>query len=147
MGSCRTAVCGPRSSAKTPLTVPGATTIRTPELAALLHDGKPVVIDASEGNRTLTGAISLYEAGLGGTLEDAVQDRLRSLMVTLTAGDLSRPIVTLGINAERWTGYNLALRLVGLGYRQVYWYRGGREAWDVAGLPMERAQIVALAAQ
>lgn len=132
---------------QTPRTVPGATTIRTPELAALLHDRKPVVIDASKGNRTLPGAINLYEAGLGGTLEDSVQDRLRSLMVTLTGGDLSRPIVTLGINAERWTGYNLALRLVGLGYRQVYWYRGGREAWDVAGLPMERGQIVALADQ
>jgi hypothetical protein len=37
---------------KTPLTVPGATTIRTPELAALLRDGKPIVIDACPGNRT-----------------------------------------------------------------------------------------------
>jgi adenylate cyclase len=132
---------------KTPLTVPGATTIRTPELAALLHDGKPVVIDASQGNRTLAGAISSYEAGLGGTLQDSVQDRLRSFMATLTGGNLSNPIVTLGINSERWSGYNLALRLIALGYRQVYWYRGGREAWEVAGLPMERAQIVALADQ
>jgi adenylate cyclase len=22
-----------------------------------------------------------------------------------------------------------------LGYPNVYWYRGGREAWEVAGLP------------
>jgi adenylate cyclase len=132
---------------KTPLTVPGATTIRTSELAALLHDGKPVVIDATAGNRSLVGAINLYEAGLGGTIQDSVQDRLRPLMAILTGGDLSRPIVTLGENAERWTGYNLALRLVALGYRQVYWYRGGREAWEVAGLPMTRIQVVALAAQ
>jgi adenylate cyclase len=76
-----------------------------------------------------------------------VQDRLRSLMMTLTAGDLSRSIVALGINAEQWTGYNLALRLVGLGDRQVYWYRGGREAWEVAGPPMARAKMVALVAQ
>jgi adenylate cyclase len=131
----------------TPLTVPGATTIRTPELAALLQDSKPVVIDASQGNRTLAGAISVYEAGLGGALDDSVQDRLRPLIATLTGGDLSKPIVTLGINAERWTGYNLALRLVALGYPQVYWYRGGREAWEVAGLPLERAQVGALAVQ
>jgi adenylate cyclase len=41
----------------------------------------------------------------------------------------------MGFNAERYQGRNLALRLVGLGYTEVYWYRGGREAWEVAGLP------------
>jgi adenylate cyclase len=30
-------------------------------------------------------------------------------------------------------GLNLALRLVALGYTCVYWYRGGREAWEVNG--------------
>jgi adenylate cyclase len=129
---------------KTPLTVPGATTIRTPELAALLNGGKPVVIDASQGNRTLAGAISLYEGGLGGSLQDSTQDRLRSFMQTITGGDRSRPIVALSINAERWAGYNLALRLTALGYRHVYWYRGGREAWEVAGLVTAQAQITAM---
>ena len=43
------------------------------------------------------------------------------------------PIVTMGFNAERFQGRNLALRLVALGYTNVYWYRGGREAWEVAG--------------
>jgi rhodanese-related sulfurtransferase len=27
------------------------------------------------------------------------------------------------------------LRLVALGYKHVYWYRGGLEAWRAAGLP------------
>ena len=27
------------------------------------------------------------------------------------------------------------MRLVALGYDEVYWYRGGREAWMAAGLP------------
>jgi hypothetical protein len=49
--------------------------------------------------------------------------------------------------AARWTGYNLALRLITLGYRQVLWYRGGREAWEVAGLPMDRARVVTFSAQ
>lgn len=44
-------------------------------------------------------------------------------------------MVTIGWNAERYQGRNLALRLVALGYNQVYWYRGGRESWEVAGLP------------
>jgi adenylate cyclase len=128
----------------TPRTVPGATVIRTPELVGFIHDVKPVIIDANQGNRTLVGAVNLFEAGLGGSLPDPIQDRLRSMMATLTGGDLSRPIVAVGENSERWTGYNLSLRLVALGYRNVLWYRGGREAWEVAGLPLALAQPMAL---
>ncbi|HME27856.1 MAG TPA: hypothetical protein VKI44_42150 [Acetobacteraceae bacterium] len=36
---------------------------------------------------------------------------------------------------------NLALRLVALGYTQVYWYRGGREAWEVNGLPETKLDV------
>ena len=55
-------------------------------------------------------------------------------MRQLTSRDLSAPIVAVGFNSERFDGRNLALRLVALGYTNVYWYRGGREAWEVAGL-------------
>jgi hypothetical protein len=79
--------------------------------------------------------VGLKFAGLGGSVTDVEQDRLRSKMCELTAGDLSRPIVAVGWNSERFDGCNLALRLVALGYAQVYWYRGGREAWEVADLP------------
>ena len=55
------------------------------------------------------------------------------------AGDDERrchdPDCRCGWNSERFDGRNLALRLVALGYSKVYWYRGGREAWEVAGLP------------
>jgi hypothetical protein len=56
-------------------------------------------------------------------------------MQMLTNGDRSRPIVVVGFNSERFDGRNLAIRLAALDYRNVYWYRGGREAWEVAGLP------------
>jgi rhodanese-related sulfurtransferase len=72
---------------------------------------------------------------LGGSFTDAAQDHLRNIMRELTTGDLSRPIVAVGWNSERFDGRNLALRLAALGYTQVYWYRGGREAWEVANLP------------
>jgi adenylate cyclase len=62
-------------------------------------------------------------------------------MRELTGGDASRPIVTVGWNSERFDGRNLALRLVALGYQRVYWYRGGREAWEVAGLPEAAAKV------
>ena len=57
-------------------------------------------------------------------------------MQQLTGGDRNVPVVAMGSNAERFQGRNLALRLVALGYAEVYWYRGGREAWEVAGLPV-----------
>ena len=109
-----------------------------------MQDGTPVVLDGNIGSYSLRGAIIVPKVALGGSLQDSMQDRLRQLMASLTAGDLSRPIVALGVNAERWAGYNLALRLVALGYRQVFWYRGGREAWEVAGLPMDRARLAVL---
>ena len=72
---------------------------------------------------------------VGGTLPDEFQARLSLKTQQLTPGDRDTPIVTMGWNAERYQGRNLALRLVALGYTNVYWYRGGREAWEVAGLP------------
>jgi adenylate cyclase len=67
-------------------------------------------------------------------LADEAQDRLGRKMRELTTGDFARPIVAVGFNSEHFDGYNLALRLAALGYTRVYWYRGGREAWEVNGL-------------
>jgi TolB-like protein/Tfp pilus assembly protein PilF/rhodanese-related sulfurtransferase len=121
----------------TPTTVPGATTIHTAELEQFLAERKPVVIDSLVyyWGRSIPGAIGLKYAGYGGSYSDAHQDRLRAKMQALTSGDLSKPIVTVGWNSERFDGRNLALRLVALGYTNVHWYRGGREAWEVNGLP------------
>ena len=47
----------------------------------------------------------------------------------------------IGWNSERFDGRNLALRLVALGYTKIYWYRGGLEAWEVAGLPETQVDI------
>jgi rhodanese-related sulfurtransferase len=85
--------------------------------------------------RSIPGAVGLRDAGGGRSLADLGQDRLRDAVLELTGGDLNKPIVAVGWNSERFDGRNLALRLVALGYTNVYWYRGGREAWEVAGLP------------
>jgi adenylate cyclase len=121
----------------TPTTAPGVTTIRTADLTRFLEQARPVVIDtvSYSWGRSIPGAVGLKFSGLGGSLTDRAQDRLRGKMRELTAGDLNRPIVAVGFNSERFDGLNLALRLVALGYSQVYWYRGGREAWEVAEQP------------
>ena len=125
-------------SGRTSTAVPGATTIRTDDLARVLKSGvRPIVLDTVMHfwGRSLPGAVGLRNAGLGGTLEDQIQQRLRQVMAELTNGALDKPIVAMGWNSERFDGRNLALRLSALGYQNVFWYRGGREAWEVAGLP------------
>jgi adenylate cyclase len=121
----------------TPTTVPGATTICTDDLRQLLSDRKPLVIDPLRYSwgRSIPGAIGLKFAGSGGSFADVAQENLRIVMNRLTAGDINKPVVAIGWNSERFDGRNLALRLVALGYTEVYWYRGGREAWELHGLP------------
>ncbi|HEX5006187.1 MAG TPA: rhodanese-like domain-containing protein, partial [Hyphomonadaceae bacterium] len=121
----------------TPVATPGATTIRTAELVSLLADVRPLVIDtvSNSWGISIPGAVGLRFSGLGGSFTDEAQHRLRRKMAELTAADPNRPIVVMGWNSERFDGRNLALRLATLGYTRVYWYRGGREAWEVAELP------------
>ncbi len=133
-GALETRVAGP-----TPTGVPGAKTIRTVELVRFLAEAHPVVIDtvSNSWGRSIPGAVGLRFAGLGGSFADTAQHRLGRKMHELTAGDFHRPVVAVGWNSERFDGRNLALRLAVLGYTQVYWYRGGREAWEAA----EQAEV------
>ena len=130
---------------QTPTTVPGATTVRTKELTGMLAEQKPLVIDTMwrSWHLSIPGAVGLEESDAGGDLADATQDRVRRKMNELTAGDQSKPILAMGFNSENFGGRNLALRLVALGYKNVFWYRGGREAWEVAGLPVEEMRPAA----
>ncbi len=127
--------------APTPITVPGARTVRTPELAVMLEVHRPLVLDTTYWGSSIPGAVALWGAGVGGSVSDEYQDRLRQKMDQLTHGNRSVPVVTVGWNAERYQGRNLALRLVALGYTDVYWYRGGREAWMAAGLPVAEVAL------
>lgn len=121
----------------TPLTAPGATTIQTGELVSFLHKRQPIVVDTVSNfwGRSIPSAIGLRGSGVGGDFEDSVQARLGCKVQALTRDDRTKPIIAVGWNSERFDGYNLALRLAALNYTNVHWYRGGREAWEVAGLP------------
>jgi adenylate cyclase len=117
----------------TPLNVPGATTVTTEEMVQLL-ESKPLVITTARTNPTIPGAIH-FDLPNSGTLTDEWQAALGKLVDQVTKGDKQHPIVTFAYSINRWQSRNLALRLIGLGYRNVYWYRGGWEAWDAHDLP------------
>ena len=137
-GSLHTTLAG-----LTPTTVPEAKTIHTVELKRLLGQQKPIVIDPMpySWGSSIPGAVGLIDAGRGGSTSDTMQGRLRKKLMELTKGDLTVPIVAVSWNSEGFSGRNLAIRLVVLGYMSVYWYRGGREAWEVAGLPETQVDI------
>ena len=122
---------------RTPTQASGVRTVRTADVVAMLADRKPLVLDTMwrSWRLSIAGALGLNGSGFAGDLSDLLQAKLGPKMQALTDGDLTRPIVVMGFNTEHFDGRNLALRLVALGYTQVYWYRGGREAWEVAGLP------------
>ena len=127
----------------TPIRAPGVTTIRTADLVRLIQERKPLVIDTGRYSlmTSLPDAVVLREAGTGGNISDPVQARLRRKMLELTKGDATTPIVAVGVDSERFDGWNLTLRLAALGYRNIYWYRGGREAWEVNGLPVTKPDV------
>jgi PQQ-dependent catabolism-associated CXXCW motif protein len=126
--------------APTPTQVGGATVITTPRLREMMLASKrPVLIDVLGGNPTMSlpGAIWLRGAGLGTGFNDDVQQRLAARLTELTGGDKSRAMVFFCLSRTCWLSCNAALRAVSLGYRNVMWYRGGRNAWIAAGLAME----------
>ena len=131
------------AAGQAPTSAPGAATIRTPELVRLLAEARPIVIDpvSYSWGLSIPGAVGLKFVGLGGSVTDEAQDRLRGKVHDLTVGDLNQPVVAVGWNSEHFDGRNLALRLVALGYTRVYWYRGGREAWEMAGLPETKVDL------
>jgi DNA-binding winged helix-turn-helix (wHTH) protein/TolB-like protein len=121
----------------TPLSIPGARRITTDELAAFLTSSdKPVILDFSTGSRMVPGAVLMPQEQTVAALVETL-DRLG---VGSTASHRAR-IVSMGEGPFGWDSYNAALRLVSLGYHQVFWYRGGEEAWTAHGRPSEDRRL------
>jgi PQQ-dependent catabolism-associated CXXCW motif protein len=128
---------------RTPMRIPGGISISTPDLARMLNDARQrhmpmVLIDswADNAHPTLPYAVRIPFAGQGGNFSDQVQLNLRDRLGQLTHNMSDVPIVFFCQGAICWESYNAALRAIHLGYRRVYWYRGGVNAWAQANLPL-----------
>ena len=66
-----------------------------------------------------------------------------TLRAPLVVPDRATPIVVYCANRQCRNSHVAAERLVALGYGDVSVYEGGKEAWDAAGLPLERSAAVA----
>jgi rhodanese-related sulfurtransferase len=130
-------------TANTPLLLPGAKTIYTSDLAKLLSEGvPPVLVDVLGEDKMIAGAISL--AGIGSaSLAQPLRDRFKKTLEQLTEGNLQKPIVFYCHHSRCWWSYNAALHAKQLGYTQLYWYRGGYDAWVASGgktVPTQKPQ-------
>ena len=128
-------------SAPTPLEIPGARRITSEALLRQLAatqgrpDLAPFLFDVLGGpqHESLPGAIWLPGAGRGRSFGDPVQAQLERVLQMVTGGARGRPLVFFCASKTCWLSYNTALRAARLGYTEVYWYRGGIEAWLAAG--------------
>lgn len=125
--------------APTPLHIQGARTIGTLALDQMMRGASPpLVIDVIRGAQTvsLPHAVWLPDAGTGRSLDDDIQAWLDMRLSLLTGLDKSRPLVIFCASRLCWLAHNAVLRAVDLGYTNVFWYRGGRDSWRAAGLPL-----------
>lgn len=126
--------------APTPTTIPGGRVIDTLHLIAMLSQNPPqpmALVDALGGPDKLPNAIPGASLSQGGSFNDNIQSQMRN-----TFRDVNRDltIVTYCADPHCWMSYNAALRFINLGFRNVYWYRGGLWAWQAAGMRTEPAQ-------
>lgn len=128
--------------AATPAQIPGGQVITTKGLVELLQkqDLRTLVFDALGGPQTLPNAMPAVAAAEGGSFNDRVQQQLGAYLQQATGGNKEVPMVYYCLNPHCWMSYNAALRAINLGYKNVLWYRGGIEAWQQAGLPVQYQQ-------
>jgi PQQ-dependent catabolism-associated CXXCW motif protein len=131
----------------TPLKVAGAKTLSTQLLLDLMKSRTPpVLIDVAQDPQTLPHAHSFVKAGnvnANEKLDLAIQTRLAS-MLAIVAPDQQQALVFYCASQNCWLSVNASLRAVKAGYTNVYWYRGGIEAWRAAGLPLVQKAVTAV---
>jgi PQQ-dependent catabolism-associated CXXCW motif protein len=87
---------------------------------------------------------SLWLANTGdGQLTPQWQRYLREHLRQASQGNTAWPLVFY-CRSDCWLGWNAIKRAHHLGYRNLYWYRDGIDAWQQAGLPLIPAQPLPL---
>lgn len=130
--------------APTPLVIPNVKSLSTAQLADRLKAGTITLIDSrgfvDEDLPTIPSAYFIDWAGTsaGPAREPTLKQNLAKIM-QLLAPDRDKPIAVFCWSAQCWISIHAAVRLQALGYKNVFWYRGGIEAWKAAKLPVVTA--------
>ena len=123
--------------APTPTSIPGATTVTTATLAGAITAGQQMLlIDVLGGQYSLPRALVAQPLSSPGSFNDRLQQQAAQWLGQITGGQRELPIVVFCSDPNCWLSYNATLRVVAAGFTNVYWYRGGLQAWQMAGLQM-----------
>ena len=121
----------------TPTSLPGGQVVSTQVLAGALQQGQQVIlIDVLGSDYSLPNAYMAPALASGGSLNDRTQQQASQWLRQITGGNSSAIIVVYCSDPMCWLSYNAGLRTIAAGYPNVYWYRGGLKAWQMAGLPL-----------
>jgi len=139
--------------APTPDAVPGGTVIHTATLARMLRDRTVVLVDVLPAPRRpkglRTGALwmpkshrdiphSVWMPDVGrGVLNPSINAWFRH-QLSILAKNRNAAIVFY-CHMHCWMSWNAAKRAASIGYRHVFWYPGGTERWNAAGMPLSVA--------
>lgn len=119
----------------TPTSVPGGRTVTTEDVVRLIRSRRPfLTLDVLGGPETLPGAVPVAAASAPGSFDDATQREFGRFLERATGGDRRLPLLLYCQSVQCWMSYNAALRAIDLGHSEVLWYRGGIEAWKMAGM-------------
>lgn len=116
----------------TPASIPGGRVITTPEVLQMLNNpgGGAVVLDVLGSHQRLPNAVDATAASAGGSFDDRVQSQFEGQLGQMTGGRKDAPLILYCSSIHCWMSYNAALRAIHAGYTNVFWYRGGLEAWN-----------------
>jgi len=135
----------------TPHQVEGAQVIDTATLQGLLgQQPMPVLVDVyrrqwlqgrvieDHPHTNLPGSYWLANTG-DGELSPPWQAYFARHLQKATGGHVDQPLVFY-CRADCWLSWNAVKRAATLGYKNLYWYRDGLDAWQNAKLPLQAAQ-------
>ena len=123
----------------TPTTIPGGRVIGTQALSASMRirQNSVYVFHVLGQGPMLPGAVFAAQASNPGSFGDQTQAQMTQYLQQLTRGNPNAMLVFYCSGPKCWMSYNAALRAINAGYRNVRWYRGGLQAWRMAGLPLQ----------
>ena len=123
----------------TPTVLPGIKIITAEEVQDLMSKGVPlydVRIEQEYKEKHIKGALPLTyaEKSKKEVGYDAAQDQFK---LAETVKDKNAPLIFACNGGECWKSYKASVWAQKLGYRNVYWFRGGFPDWKAKNLPME----------
>ncbi len=137
----------------TPPALRGAITVDARQLHALLErrpdaalidvlplqrkppDFPPERLWRTPTRHNLPGSVWLPNVG-DGEISPAFEEYFVEHLDRLTADDKERPLVFYCL-IDCWMSWNSAKRAAALGYRNIYWFPGGTDEWELMGYPLE----------